>query len=307
MPLPVIKERPFPESLPDRTKWTPHHEYDQVYEEEDEDEGDLLVIGIDFGTTFSGVAWATAADFAADSVNLVTSWPGTGREEGKSPTELFYEDDRIFWGYEVPADVDPDRWFKLLLLKEEDLSQELRSSEILLRARRKLLIKGGRIHFKGHHIKEAFAGSFSAIDKLVDNQISMAVKQASKVSGIILVGGLGSSPYLYEHLNEKYSAAGISILQSGGLKPRTAICRGAVTKGFLDGGSVSDGDVIDVDGHIINTPIRVASTVSRASYGIKFRTEYDESIHLTEDKTWCPVEDSGNARTKSRRHDANHP
>lgn len=42
----------------------------------------------------------------------------------------------------MPADVEPNRWFKLLLVKEEDLSQELRSSEILLLARRKLRESG---------------------------------------------------------------------------------------------------------------------------------------------------------------------
>jgi hypothetical protein len=44
----------------------------------------------------------------------------------------------MMWGYEIPADADPVRWFKLLLLKDEDLSAELRSSEFLLRGRKML-------------------------------------------------------------------------------------------------------------------------------------------------------------------------
>jgi hypothetical protein len=104
----------------------------------EDDEDDVMVIGIDFGTTYSGVAWATVADFASDQINLITSWPGTGREEGKAPTELFYEDDQIFWGYEIPDDADPVRWFKLLLVKDEDLTEETRSSEFLLRGRKML-------------------------------------------------------------------------------------------------------------------------------------------------------------------------
>lgn len=87
---------------------------------------------------FSGAAWATIADLESDQINLVTVWPGTGREEGKAPSELFYEDDRLFWGYTVPADADPIRWFKLLLLREEDLTGELRNSEFLIRARKRL-------------------------------------------------------------------------------------------------------------------------------------------------------------------------
>lgn len=108
----------------------------------DEADDDIMVIGIDFGTTFSGAAWATVEDFEADQINLITNWPGTGREEGKVPTELFYEDDQIMWGYEIPVDADPVRWFKLLLLKEEDLDADLRASEIILRGRRMLRENG---------------------------------------------------------------------------------------------------------------------------------------------------------------------
>jgi len=63
----------------------------------------------------------------------VTSWPGTGREESKAPTEIFYDDNRTFWGYSIPADSEPLRWFKLLLLREADLTPEMRRSNILLR------------------------------------------------------------------------------------------------------------------------------------------------------------------------------
>lgn len=87
---------------------------------------------------YSGVCWATADDFQRENKNLITDWPGTDRTEGKAPTELFYEDGQTFWGYDIPSDVLPIRWFKLLLLKDEDLSQELRQSEFLIRARKLL-------------------------------------------------------------------------------------------------------------------------------------------------------------------------
>lgn len=88
--------------------------------------------------SYSGAAWATNADFQAGRVNLITRWPGTAREEGKAPTELFFEDGQEFWGYEVPADSDPVRWFKLLLLKDEDLGPQLQASEYILRGRKML-------------------------------------------------------------------------------------------------------------------------------------------------------------------------
>lgn len=87
---------------------------------------------------YSGAAWATIADFGSGQINLITSWPGTGREEGKAPTELFYEDERLMWGYTIPRDADPIRWFKLLLLRDEDLDDKLKASEFLIRGRKML-------------------------------------------------------------------------------------------------------------------------------------------------------------------------
>ncbi|OLN95475.1 Heat shock 70 kDa protein 12B [Colletotrichum chlorophyti] len=504
-----------PSGLPDRTKLAFDTDSDDGDHYENDDEGDdVMVIGVDFGTTYSGVAWATAADFASDQINLITTWPGTGREEGKAPTELFYEDDQIMWGYEIPPDADPVRWFKLLLLKDEDLDPELRSSEFILRGRKMLretgktavdliadylralsryvievinksrgesvvdalrfhivitvpaiwkgyarqgmeeaarkagildkrpagdttltfapepeaaalstlcepgrktkdgevyvicdagggtvdlisyeigqtnpvamreavegtgglcggifideaferacksrlgrkwdrlskagikeiikgewetaikpqfnptakgkeyvvsipaeafgksslddlsrepVIKNGRIHFKASHIEGAFAESFVGIDKLVDHQIGTAAKKGLAVKGIILVGGLGASPFLYEHLKSRHSKNGITILQSGGMKPRTAICRGAVYKGFLDGLGVAEGNLVKPNGTVIEAPIKVTSTVSRASYGIKFRDKYDETKHLREDKQWD--DDEGCWRAKNQ-------
>lgn len=91
---------------------------------------------------YSGAAWATVEDFESDQINLITTWPDSGREEGKIPTELFYEDGKTYWGYGIPADGDPVRWFKLLLLKEEDLDANLRNSEILWRGRKMLKENG---------------------------------------------------------------------------------------------------------------------------------------------------------------------
>ncbi|KAL6400259.1 hypothetical protein AUP68_15955 [Ilyonectria robusta] len=466
------------------------------------EDDDLLIIGIDFGTTYSGVAWATKVDFESEQINVITTWPGNGREEGKAPTELYYEHDQIMWGYEMDSDVDPIRWFKLLLLKEEDISPELRSSEFLLRARKMMkengktamdlisdylrmlwkhimdtisrdrgpnvldalqlhvvitvpaiwkdyarqqmqeaakksgildrrragptnltfapepeaaalatlcepnksknvkkgdvylvcdagggtvdlisykinstnpihmgeaaegtgglcggifidevferivknrlgrgwdqlsrtsikdimrgeweqsikpqfkptnarkeyivsipaeafrrqslddmsrepFIKKGRIHFSGAQIECAFTGVFDDIDKLVDAQIHKAKDQG--LSAIILVGGFGASPYLYTHLQDRHKLAGISILQSEGIKPRTAICRGAVYKGFLDG-KVTGANGNEGVANIV-APIRVTSTISRASYGVMYRDKFDFNQHLKEDKVWSP-------------------
>ncbi|ROW15713.1 hypothetical protein VPNG_02135 [Cytospora leucostoma] len=473
-----------------------------------EEVNDLLVIGIDFGTTYSGVAWATASDFNRGQVNLITVWPEGHGEQGKAPTELCYDEDgdNPTWGYEIPADADPVRWFKLLLLKSEDLAEEIRDSEYLLRGRRmmkengktaidfvsdylqalwqhvletitkargetvvealsfhvvitvpaiwkgyarqameeaakkagildwrpagtttlsfapepeaaalatlseqgegvkegdvyvicdagggtvdlisykitktkpiameeavlgtgglcggifideafeaickkrlgtkwnrlsrvgireimkgewefgiksrfkpgnsnkeyilklpletfksrgrgessrasglddvsrKPFIKDGRIHFKESHVENAFTEVFSSIAELIDSQLAKANEHGLVVSGIILVGGLGASPFLYETLKADYTSMGITILQSSGMKPRTAICRGAVFKGFLDGlSAIKD----EENRPKINSPIAVTSTIARASYGISFSKSFEEGVHREEDK-----------------------
>ncbi|KAF2500102.1 actin-like ATPase domain-containing protein [Lophium mytilinum] len=499
----------FTAGLPSRPRFT--DDASSVHEDDD-----LMVIGIDFGTTYSGAAWATGEDFASNQINMITSWPGTGREEGKVPTELFYEHSQIMWGYEIPLDADPVRWFKLLLLKDEDLDAEVRSNEIILRGRKMLKengktandfisdflralwvhiletvkksrgesvvealsfhvvitvpaiwkgyarqgmeqavkkagildrraagtttltfapepeaaalstlgepgrklktgdvymicdagggtvdlisytiggvnpirleeavegtgglcggifideafermckarlgrrwdhlskagikeimkgewehaikpqftprnrkkeyivripaeafgksslddtsrhpqIKNGRIHFTSSHIQSAFTETFSGIDALVDGQLQKTVKQDLKVAGIILVGGLGASPYLYEHLKKKHADAGIEILQSGGMRPRTAICRGAVTKGFLGGICAGSASGPDYAAFETCSPIQVISTVSRFSLGVTTKSLFDESKHLQEDKEWDSEEEVWRARNQVR-------
>lgn len=43
--------------------------------------------------------------------------------------------------------------------------------------------------------------------------------EAYGAKGIILVGGLGSSPYLYEYLKRRYGGKKIDVLQSTGIRP----------------------------------------------------------------------------------------
>ncbi|KAI5864716.1 hypothetical protein GGS23DRAFT_561506 [Durotheca rogersii] len=494
-------------NLPIRQPPTPLEEgYDDTTDDDYDhcDDDHTLVIGIDFGTTYSGVAWATAADFGAGNINVITTWPGAGPEEGKAPTELLYQDGEVLWGYEVPPDDEPVRWFKLLLLKDEDLPPEMRKSKFILRARevlrktgksavdvvadylRKLsqhtletiqrsrdesevdalrfhivitvpaiwkgyarqamqeaaekagllntrdagpttlafapepeaaalatlcepgqrkregqvyiicdagggtvdlisyrvdsvnpitmheavegtgglcggifvdeafesmcksrlggmwnnlstqgireimrewetsikpkykpkgreieymvripaeafqtfsfddtsrepIIRNGRIHFSGKHIEQTFARPFAEIGSLIDSQIAMTAEKGLTTTGIILVGGLGASPYLYTHLKDKYTKDGMKILQADGIRPRTAICRGAVFKGFLEPVDTGDGQLKFFD-HIIPAPIAVTSTVSRASYGTVCRATFNSREHLEADRVWSSDE-----------------
>ncbi|UPK98618.1 hypothetical protein LCI18_009553 [Fusarium solani-melongenae] len=100
---------------------------------------DVIIIGIDFGTTFSGVAWAYSRE--PDEIELVTSWDSELNrcsDVGKAPTQLYYgkNGDATQWGYSIPIDKDPLKWFKLLLLDDKDVPSEVANSAQLLEARR---------------------------------------------------------------------------------------------------------------------------------------------------------------------------
>lgn len=64
-----------------------------------------------------------------------------------------------------------------------------------------------------------FDGVITDIDVLVDGQIADAKRKGLQVTGIILVGGFGSIPYLHEHFRDRHKKDRISVLQSGGERP----------------------------------------------------------------------------------------
>lgn len=78
-----------------------------------------LIIGIDFGTTFSGVAWAETQQ--PDRRTTITTWPinnsaREGESSDKVPTKLRYHKGDIQWGFSVPVNAPENEvleWFKL--------------------------------------------------------------------------------------------------------------------------------------------------------------------------------------------------
>ncbi|KAJ5099054.1 hypothetical protein N7532_006055 [Penicillium argentinense] len=73
-----------------------------------------LVIGIDFGTTYSGIAWALEG--AEEEMEVIQEWPGKGNcTSQKVPTVLSYQNNGIGWGYQADHIEEAVRGFKLLL------------------------------------------------------------------------------------------------------------------------------------------------------------------------------------------------
>ncbi|ETS84513.1 hypothetical protein PFICI_02538 [Pestalotiopsis fici W106-1] len=83
-----------------------------------------LILALDFGTTFSGVAYVYrhhGVVSRSTDINNIRSWPGDGDSNHKAPTRIQYlphSDSKFKWGYEVnPLD---DHIFGLKLLFDPD-------------------------------------------------------------------------------------------------------------------------------------------------------------------------------------------
>jgi molecular chaperone DnaK (HSP70) len=92
-----------------------------------------ILIGIDFGTTYSGVSWAKSSgrngNIDPQSIHVVTDWPGGEDNSAKVPTRIQYSASGSYQcGYEIPGGADALKWFKLLLMKEEDIPSYLHDS-----------------------------------------------------------------------------------------------------------------------------------------------------------------------------------
>ncbi|CAM1503996.1 Fc.00g015870.m01.CDS01 [Cosmosporella sp. VM-42] len=97
-----------------------------------------IIVGIDFGTTYSGVAWAETQ--RPDRRTAITTWPVSktireGESSDKVPTKLRYNGDNVEWGFAIPLTAPQDEvieWFKL------DLDPSLQSMSAAIGA------EGGR-------------------------------------------------------------------------------------------------------------------------------------------------------------------
>ncbi|KAF2706333.1 hypothetical protein K504DRAFT_459629 [Pleomassaria siparia CBS 279.74] len=85
--------------------------------------GNRLVIGLDYGTTYTGVAFCETSDAETDQkrIQIIQDWPSghtmIGTKE-KVPSELAYADDgQVLWGSLIPPHVKRHMWTKLELDK----------------------------------------------------------------------------------------------------------------------------------------------------------------------------------------------
>ncbi|KAL8914395.1 MAG: hypothetical protein Q9172_007093 [Xanthocarpia lactea] len=82
--------------------------------------GGTILVGVDFGTTFSGLCWAQTR--RPKYPKLIQQWPDSvsdqlqGETRNKVPTEVQYTNGREFrWGFQIRGNVQRQKWFKLAL------------------------------------------------------------------------------------------------------------------------------------------------------------------------------------------------
>ncbi|TFB06377.1 Heat shock 70 kDa protein 12B [Trichoderma ghanense] len=128
-----------------------------------------IVIGIDFGTTFSGVAWARAS--RPEQIDIITSWKSHfnfSNDKEKVPTSICYtgEGEAPLWGYAAPVGESTLQWFKLCLLDEEDIPRYLRGSTHLQTAKSSLSKMGNHaVDVISDYLRELWKYSLSCIER----------------------------------------------------------------------------------------------------------------------------------------------
>ncbi|ORY02350.1 hypothetical protein BCR34DRAFT_627561 [Clohesyomyces aquaticus] len=133
---------------------------------------DCLYIGIDFGTTFSGVAWAFSRQ--PDNIKIVTKWRAKGAfnaDDAKTPTEIVYAlsgRNRMVrnWGYEIEANQTPLKWFKLCLEDENQLPQDVQKSDQLAAARKMLVEKSiSAVDAAADYLRELWKATIASLER----------------------------------------------------------------------------------------------------------------------------------------------
>ncbi|KAK6356080.1 hypothetical protein TWF718_000454 [Orbilia javanica] len=88
-----------------------------------------IVVGLDYGTTYSGSAHGDTSQNSVDNIKVIRRWPGKERrDEVKCPSDIAYGADGTYrWGYLIPPGLARMAWAKLDL--DEDSFYENQDNE----------------------------------------------------------------------------------------------------------------------------------------------------------------------------------
>ncbi|KAF9769155.1 hypothetical protein IL306_013482 [Fusarium sp. DS 682] len=185
---------------------------------------DAIIIGIDFGTTFSGVAWAFSKQ--PDDIEIVTSWDSQLNhcsDVEKAPTQLCYDENGqdVKWGYGIPSENEPLKWFKLLLLDAKDIPVEVGVSAQLQEARRlKEKVRKDPVEIIASFLRNLWDHSTESIKRTIGADLHR-MKQAAQQSGILDARSAGATTL---HFISEPEAAALATIKD--LQKRSTIKKG---------------------------------------------------------------------------------
>ncbi|KAF6221406.1 hypothetical protein HO133_002261 [Letharia lupina] len=90
-----------------------------------------ILVAVDFGTTFSGIAWAQTRQPEVPSI--IIQWPDAtsdsleGVSSDKVPTEITYDGENYRWGFQIKDPEQRHQWFKLALDSSQARDMDLAS------------------------------------------------------------------------------------------------------------------------------------------------------------------------------------
>ncbi|KAI9738107.1 MAG: hypothetical protein M1818_005535 [Claussenomyces sp. TS43310] len=147
----------------------------------------MIIVGIDFGTTFSGVAWTTQG--CPEDLEVITVWPGSqNKTSEKVPTVMKYETTKeepsFRWGFQVSPLVDGIRGLKLLL----DEDQKDRYGPSLLSKNILMAIRKDAVDVASDYLRELFR----VVQKVQVRRLGEAYVKSAKFRIVLTVPAVWS-------------------------------------------------------------------------------------------------------------------
>ncbi|KAM0227041.1 hypothetical protein ACHAPO_011873 [Fusarium lateritium] len=191
----------------------------------------FVAVGIDFGTTYTGVSWARSTD--PKDINPITGWPSEDhRNKNEIQVPTLYDVKSEKWGYQITPDMNPMKWFKLLLLNKKDITKEAGGDSVQLRQTIEILESSGDtitpVQAVGLYLKKVWDHTYHSLGSMIDidnlplrvaitvlaiwpDYAKNLMREAAKIAGITKHRAIGETTLIT--VEEPEAAALASLFQ----------------------------------------------------------------------------------------------
>jgi hypothetical protein len=191
---------------------------------------------------YCGVSWAFSD--IPNEIHEITEWPSANHlSQGEPQVPSAYDIKTGKWGYQITPDMDPVRWFKLLLLKSEDIKQKMTRDSIHIKTATTQLAQAKpamrATDIVGRYLKELWDHTYTQIEQRLDIDsfplrvaitvpaiwppyALSAMREAAEIAGIVGVErDMGATTL---DLVQEPEAAGLSTLFQQGRLQGVRVC-----------------------------------------------------------------------------------